>query len=156
MQPGLNGFPGRSRYQFEPSPATSAAVGARFLGRALPDGGTSSTRGLPSTTSTVVGRYCSLVLSQGGSYCARSITMGAYFAASRRSGDPWAPAGGASAGTAAATSIATRQPLAGVTRRTYQPARAARRPPGRRQRAVIVTCSQFSATESSGSAMTRS
>src|SRR5690349_18708087 len=71
----------------------SAAVGAVVISRVWRlITWTSDTRGLPRTTSTAVGRYCSSVVLHGGSSCLRSMRTGAYLATRR-----WAAVGGAAA-----------------------------------------------------------
>jgi len=52
----------------------------------------SVTVGLPSITSTLVGWYCSAEVSQGGSFCSRSIVIGTYlFASSSAAASPGSP-----------------------------------------------------------------
>ena len=58
----------------------SAAVGACLTFSSSPVWRSSWVRvtvGLPSTVSTLVGWYCSALVSQGGSCCSRSIVIGA-------------------------------------------------------------------------------
>ena len=58
----------------------SAAVGAFITSSSCPVVGSSWVRvtvGLPSTVPTLVGSYCSALVSQGGFCCSRSIAIGA-------------------------------------------------------------------------------
>src|SRR6478735_2851136 len=82
----------------------SAAVGPGLTIVGFPSsaGRVRLTRGFPSTVFTVVGSYCSSLVSQGGSSCARSITIGAYVLASWSEGLSAARAGAAVTHTAAA------------------------------------------------------
>src|SRR5919197_4053926 len=86
------------------------------------------TLGLPSTVSTLVGWYCSSLVSQGGSCCSRTITIGAYVFARR-----WVAEGGSALASPAAvrnaaTAASPRNHLRERDFISKRPLRAARRP----------------------------